>query len=199
MGAVLMRGFGWTAHYMGVAYYSRRLPHWQPDGVPLFITWSLHGALPRKRFPPPEHASAGKAFVLMDRFLHRDTHGPRWMSGGDIATLVAGAIRFMAESQHVYDLHAWVVMPNHVHMLVTPLASPAKFMQSLKGYTAREANRLLNRQGEQFWHRESYDHWVRGDEQYRRIARYIEENPVSAGLVGRAEDYRWSSAYERRV
>jgi REP element-mobilizing transposase RayT len=121
------------------------------------------------------------------------------MANGDVASLVANGIRFMAESQHAYDLHAWVVMPNHVHMLVTPHSGPSAFMQTLKGYTAREANKVLNRQGEQFWQRESYDHWVRGDEQFRRIVRYVEENPVSAGLAGRVQDYRWSSAYERQA
>jgi REP element-mobilizing transposase RayT len=118
------------------------------------------------------------------------------MSEGGIASLVANGIRFMAYSQHAYDLHSYVVMPNHVHMLVTPQTPPPKFMQTLKGYTAREANKALNRQGEQFWQRESYDHWVRDDEQFRKIVRYIEENPIQAGLVGSAEDYRWSSAYQ---
>ncbi len=109
----------------------------------------------------------------MDRFLHRNAHGPQWMTRGDIASLVSGAIHFCAEGQHKYDLHAWVVMPNHVHMLVTPQASPARFMQGLKGYTAHEANKLLNRQGERFWQVESYDHWVRDDAQFQKIVRYI--------------------------
>jgi REP element-mobilizing transposase RayT len=121
------------------------------------------------------------------------------MSEDEVASLFANGIRFMAYRQHAYDLHAWVVMPNHVHMLVTPQTSPAKFMHGLKGFTAREANKLLNRSGERFWQRESYDHWVRDDEQFRKIVRYIEENPVKAGLVRRAEDYRWSSAHEHQV
>jgi putative transposase len=64
----------------------------------------------------------------------------------------------------------------------------------LKGFTAREANKLLGRTGEPFWRRESYDRWVRDESEWNRIARYIERNPVKAGLVAQIEDYPWSSA-----
>src|SRR5436309_6994426 len=68
-----------------------------------------------------------------------------------------------------YDLLAYVVMPNHVHMLVLPKISPSKFMKSLKGFTAREANLVSNRTGEPFWQAESYDHWVRNSDEGERI------------------------------
>jgi putative transposase len=83
-------------------------------------------------------------------------------------------------------------------VLLFPKISPSRPMQSLKGATARDANRFLNRTGETFWQAESYDHWVRDEKEWRRIAAYIENNPVKAGLVGHAEDYRWSSAGERK-
>ena len=67
-------------------------------------------------------------------------------------------------------------------------------MQTLKGYTAREANKLLQRSGQPFWQKESYDHAARNEREAGRIRRYIEDNPVKAGLVARAEDYPWSSA-----
>lgn len=86
-------------------------------------------------------------------------------------------------------------MPNHVHLLVTPRVSLPKLTQRLKGFTARQANRILNRTGEAFWQGESYDHWVRDREEGGRIAAYIEGNPVRAGLAARPEDYRWSSAW----
>jgi len=50
-------------------------------------------------------------------------------------------------------------MANHVHLLVLPRVNPSRFLQSVKGYTAREANRLLGRTGQPFWQAESYDHW----------------------------------------
>jgi hypothetical protein len=56
-------------------------------------------------------------------------------------------------------------------------------LKTLKGYTAREANRLLERTGQPFWQAESYDHWVRDEKQAEHIKAYIENNPVKAGLV----------------
>src|SRR5258708_6804248 len=75
--------------------------------------------------------------------------------------------------------------------------TPSRLLQSLKGATAREANRMLGRTGETFWQAESYDHWVRDERERGRIMAYIENNPVNAGLVKRAEDYCWSSAAQR--
>ena len=85
-------------------------------------------------------------------------------------------------------------MANHVHLLVRPRVIASRFLQTLKGYTAREANRLLGRTGQPFWQAESYDHSVRDDRESDRIKAYIENNPVKAGLVANAEDYLWSSA-----
>ena len=75
-----------------------------------------------------------------------------------------------------------------------PARKPQPVLQTLKGYTAREANRLLGRTGQPFWQGESYDHSVRDDREFTRIKAYIENNPVKAGLVANAEDYLWSSA-----
>src|SRR2546421_555517 len=66
----------------------------------------------------------------------------------------------------------------------------AEIMHSLKSYTAHEANKLLGRSG-QFWQHESYDHWVRDDDELERVVAYINANPVAAGLVARAEDWYW--------
>ena len=87
-------------------------------------------------------------------------------------------------------------MANHVHVLLTPLVAASKLQQSLKGFTARAANKILGRTGEPFGQRESYDHWVRNDSEFQRIVTYIENNPVTAGVAARADDYRWSSAYK---
>jgi hypothetical protein len=87
---------------------------------------------------------------------------------------------------------------SHVHVLLLPRIAPSHLLQSLKGFTARQANRMLGRTGEPFWQAESYDHWVPDQEEYTRIARYIENNPVSAGLVARPEDYPWSCANARK-
>src|SRR5947208_15228348 len=85
-------------------------------------------------------------------------------------------------------------MANHVHLLVRPRVSPSRLLQTLKGSTAREANRMLGRTGQPFWPAESYDHSVRDDRESDRIKMYIENNPAKAGLVANAKDYLWSSA-----
>jgi len=103
--------------------------------------------------------------------------------------------RMVVESLHRgvllghYELSAYVVMSNHSHVLLLPKILPSRLMQSLKGATARQANLILGRTGERFWQAESYDHWVRDAEEWRRIAAYIEDNPVKAGLASHAEDY----------
>jgi putative transposase len=85
-------------------------------------------------------------------------------------------------------------MPNHVHVLIQPKIPPSRLLQSLKGATARECNRLLGRIGEPFWQGESYDHWVRNDDELARISRYIERNPVKANLATTPQDWPYCSA-----
>jgi REP element-mobilizing transposase RayT len=133
----------------------------------------------------------------MDRFLDQATVGPTWLKQDEIARVVVGALHYAAETLKQLDLHAYVIMWNHVHRLVTPRVEPKMFMQSVKGYSARQANKLLDRTGEPFWQSESYDRWIRSDDEFQRVRRYIEENPVKAGIVTCAENYQWSSAFGR--
>jgi REP element-mobilizing transposase RayT len=85
-------------------------------------------------------------------------------------------------------------MPNHVHLLILPRVALPQITHWIKGRTAREANLLLGRVGEPFWQHESYDHWARNERELRRIAAYIEDNPVSAGLAATPDAWPWSSA-----
>jgi len=132
----------------------------------------------------------------MDRYLDQVTSGPMFLRQEVIAELIITSLFKGAELGH-YCLGAFVVMANHVHTLLWPLVAPSLLLKSIKGFTAREANRILGRTGEPFWQRESYDHCVRNDREWDSIARYIEENPVKAGMAESAEAYAWSSANER--
>jgi putative transposase len=181
------------AALFSVVFCRRRLPHWQPAGKPVFLTWHLHGSLPQNRFPPPG-LSAGHAFVWMDRYLDEARHGPTWLAREEIARIVVDAMRYAADTLGYYDLDAYVVMANHVHVLVEPHVAVTRLLQCIKGFSAREANRVLDRTGEPFWQSECYDHWVRDEAELRRVRCYIENNPVRAGLARRPQDYRWSSA-----
>ncbi|PYI95607.1 MAG: hypothetical protein DME98_15860 [Verrucomicrobia bacterium] len=88
-------------------------------------------------------------------------------------------------------------MPNHVHVIVWPMPNHllSDILKSWKQFTSRRAKKILNMGEEPFWQPESYDHWIRNDKEKARIARYIRNNPVAAGLCARPEDWKWSSAY----
>jgi len=129
----------------------------------------------------------------MDRYLDRARSGPMYLVREPIARLLVASLQRGVLLGH-YELGAYAIMANHVHVLLLPKISPSRLLCSVKGATAREANRILGRTGEAFWQAESYDHWVRDEAEWRKIANYIEDNPVKAGLVVRAEDYQWSSA-----
>ena len=173
--------------------YRRRLPHFHPQDAYVFLTWRLWGTLPL-RVDSAARPTAGHAFVAQDRAMDRCAVGPLWLQNPYIANLVAEAILIGQGERRFYELCAWVVMPNHVHLLILPQVPIAVLMRWLKGSTSRSANRILGRTGQPFWQDESFDHYLRGSKQTGRIAAYIEGNPVSAGLARSAECWPWSSA-----
>lgn len=117
-----------------------------------------------------------------------------WLKDPRVASAVVDALHHGAETLRFYRLSSYVVMSNHVHILIWPKASLPEITKSIKGFSARKANRILSRTGEKFWQEESYDHAVRSEDGFHRIARYIERNPVKAGLVTSPKDWPWSSA-----
>jgi REP element-mobilizing transposase RayT len=130
----------------------------------------------------------------MDRLLDNARTGPLYLQRPEIAAMMLNAIRYREEPLRHYQLHAYVVMANHVHLLITPFVDVSKLMQSLKRFTARKANEMLGLAGQPFWQDESYDRAVRNEAEFQRIVRYIEWNPVKAGLVTTPEAFPWSSA-----
>jgi putative transposase len=162
-------------------------------GQPLFVTFRLMNSLPAHRPFSGANVTSGEAFVTMDRLLDQARCGPSFLRQPAIAQLVLDSINFGDGLGH-YEMHPWVIMPNRVHFLLTPHVSVSKLLGSLKAATGKRANLLLGRTGAPFWQDESYDHLVRNGDEFRRIQRYIENNPVSACLAARAEEYAWSSA-----
>jgi len=132
----------------------------------------------------------------MDSMLDEARTGPVYLRRPEIAQIVLNALRYGQEKMGLYERHAWVVMPNHVHLLITPFAEPSIITQSLKRFTARAANRFLGLTGQPFWQDESYDRLVRNQDEFRRIIAYIQANPVRAGLATDAASFLWSSAAE---
>jgi putative transposase len=174
--------------------YRRRLPHDYETDRPVFLTWRLHDSLPSNRSFPAAALNSGQAFAAMDRLLDEASAGPFYLRQPAVADMIVAAIMYNAGTLGHYVLHAFVVMPNHVHLLATPAVALPKLTKSLKGITSKRANEMLAMTGKSFWQEESYDHLVRHEREFEKIRNYIEENPVRAGLVREAGEYRWSSA-----
>jgi REP element-mobilizing transposase RayT len=184
-----------------VSYYRRCLPHWLPEEKAIFLTWRLYGSIPVRRRTSVERSeslkiSDGEKFKRTERILDGHRFGPIWLKNALIADVVVESLlKAAVELQH-YLLHSYSVMPNHVHVLITPKLAVREITRGLKGTTGRGANAILGRCGQPFWQDESFDHWVRDEGQFWRLKRYIERNPVKARLVTRPEDWRWSSAWK---
>jgi len=181
-----------------MTYYERNLPHWQPPGKDLFVTWRLSGSLPAKVVEAVRaegELTAGKRFVEFDRQLDSGNYGPAWLSNPRVAALVVEAMQ-KARNARLCKVWAYVVMPNHVHVLLEPGVELARITKLIKGSTARAANKVLGRTGKIFWQDESFDHWIRTSAEFEKVRAYLERNPVKAGLAVRAEDWKWSSAYQ---
>jgi len=142
----------------------RHLPHYEQPGGVYFITFTL------------------KPGIVAD------------LSGAQIAPIIIGALRYFAGTR--YHLYDYTVMPDHVHCIVQPIVRDGdcepldRIMHSLKSWTANEINRALGRTGA-LWLAESYDHMLRGEDDYKEKARYIFNNPVARRLVDDAVNWPW--------
>ena len=189
------------------------LPHVKREGASYFVTFRLADSLPREvlmRFEAEQAAAlrnlsskpAPKKVAEIQRDLRRkiERHldagmGACWFRRPEIADTAAEAITHFDGIQYVLD--DWVIMPNHVHLVLWPMPNftLSNILKSRKQRIARRANLILGRTGSVFWQPESYDHWIRNDEEKARIRRYIRANPVKSGLCTTPEAWRWGSAF----
>ncbi len=203
-------------------FYRRNLPHLQPAGGEFFVTFNLAGSLPRQaiielkeyKTIALKRVEAGnlnqihfknldrKIFLKYDSLLDNPHSGPVWLKDQKVACIVKEAIHF--RDQKVIDLYAYCIMSNHVHLVFKHLEKNNKAMTKhpvtdiiggLKKFTARECNILLQRNGP-FWQSESYDRFVRSDNELERVIAYTINNPVKAGLVAKWED--WPNTYLKK-
>lgn len=203
---------------MSRGFYRRHLPNFDATGRSVFVTFNLKGALPveararlrAERTDIENHlANAGlfldetvksnllleharKLFRISEEFLDAAEHGPRDLADAGTARIVRD--RILQGAGRFYDLFAYVVMPNHVHMLIRPQVELVRITGGIKKSTALAIHRRRGIEGAAFWQDESFDHFPRNGESFERIARYIENNPVAAGLCSKPEDWSWSSA-----
>ena len=180
--------------------FHSHLPHWHPPDAEFFVTWRLYGSLPKScTQASPFKPTGGAVFVAQDQLLDRAISGPLWMKNAQVAECVSEILVGGMSRWRFYELYAWVVMANHVHVLLRPLIPLHKARMNVKSGSARAANAALGRTGMPFWQDESYDHWVRSDRERSSIIRYIHSNPVNAGLVSEPEEWPWSSAGWQRT
>jgi len=182
-------------------WHRGHLPHFEGGEIPQAITIRLADSLPvgvlaareaeiatelasRQDEQRREHIQA-----LLDRGI-----GVCWLAQPAVAEQVQKALLHFHGTR--YWLHAWVIMPNHVHVLVTPKAEYllSQLVHTWKSYSAKQVNRVLGRVGA-VWQREYFDRAIRDERHFTAAVEYVHQNPVKAGLVDRAERWRWSSAW----
>jgi len=168
-----------------------------PPGTPMLITFRLRDSLPplsRAQAEEIQKIPGRERQLRIEKLLDAAGSGPTWLNDERIAEMVCDAIERGDNEFHRYKLHAYVVMPNHVHMLVTPIHEVSAFMRSLKGVTAHHANVIFQRTGP-FWESRSFDRYSRDQENFVKMQNYIAKNPLWAKLAAKPEQYRWSSAH----
>ena len=180
-------------------FHRTYLPHFEAGAVPQHICFRLADSLPRELLLQwkeelqrlAENDRETERRRRIDAALDRG-YGACWLRQSEVATLVRGALLRFDGTR--YRLHEWVIMPNHVHVLATPLHgfSLSSIVHSWKSYTAKQANKVLKRQGE-FWQKDYFDRFIRDEEHYQATAEYIHRNPVMAGLCEKEEHWEWSS------
>jgi REP element-mobilizing transposase RayT len=191
------------------------LPHLKREGGAYFVTFRLAGTLPAtvlsqlkaERETIRQQALMAKRPLTwqeqealfrwysarVDKYLDAG-HGDCWLKAPAIARLVADALAFHQGSR--FELHAWCVMPNHVHAVLRPQPdwTLSQILKGWKGFTGKKANERLQRTGKPFWQTESFDHLIRDENDLHRCCQYTVMNPVSAGFCDRPEAWQWSSA-----
>ena len=166
-----------------LGWYDRGyIPHFDAGQTPQFFTFRLYDSLPqcvveKWRTETAEQGEAGKILFRknVERYLDRG-HGQCFLRNPKVAEVVENSLIFHHEKK--YNLKAWVIMPNHIHFLATPLAEVElrQIAHAIKSYTAHEANKLLGRAG-QFWQHEPFDRYIRNRKHFDSVIAYIEKIP----------------------
>jgi putative transposase len=197
----------------------RKLPHWAQVGTVCFITWRVSDSLPqdvqqrisheRQRLLRDQGINpAGDWKAALAKLSDTDRGRVQWalfriwdgcldqglgaclLQDAELSTLVGNSLLHFDGDRYI--LTDYVVMPNHLHLMVAFRDEAALLKQctSWKRYTAREINGRLHQSGE-FWQVDQFDHLVRSPEQFEHYRRYIADNPKHAGLP--AGQYQWYS------
>ncbi len=192
----LLRAAGWrTRGY---------LPHFDGRAIPQFISLRLADSIPLKvieRWKRELSSLPAKEEKILlqrriDRYLDQG-YGECLLKDPQVAEMVQNSL--LEGDGVVYRLFSWVIMPNHTHSLLTRLEDLEleEILRLHKSYTAHRANTLMERSG-QFWIEDYFDRYIRNGLHFRNTVKYIENNPVKAGLCSKPEDWPFSSAWFRK-
>ncbi|MBL8780020.1 MAG: transposase [Alphaproteobacteria bacterium] len=180
------------------------LPHWEAGEVAQSITFRMADSLPAALLERWQGELETLSAMERDQERRRrieqaldSGHGSGALARADVGEVVENALLHFDMQR--YRLHAWSIMPNHVHVLITPLgaATLSEIVHSWKSFTAKKANALLQMDGA-FWAQEYFDRAVRDDAHYANAVAYIAMNPVKAGLCGKPAAWRFSSSWHGR-
>ena len=169
------------------------LPHLEKEGCTYFVTFCLHDAVPSREQRRPTIDKSTNADDVAHRSEPATSKGTCTLQRREIAAIVEGALLHFNTER--YALHAWTVMPNHVHVVVTPFDAHtlSTILHSWKSFTAHKINKTLGRCGP-VWESESFDHLIRDLLSFERFVLYTENNPVAAGLCRESGEWRFGSA-----
>ena len=207
MTRLLFNAMGW--HSRGY------LPHYDQDNAYQMITYRLADSLPASILgsaggSPAECSNDTQSAeeIKQAKTIRRKKieayldagYGSCLLKQLPIAELVIGNWYFFDGKR--YDLIAYVVMPNHVHLLIKTYQgwSLSDVLHGWKSYTSKEIKKLLRCAGEppalpaKIWQEEYWDRVIRNEAHFNNAVNYIHSNPVKAGLCQQAEDWKWSSA-----
>lgn len=182
-------------------WYSRGyFPHFDGEAVTQHVCFHLFDSLPqhileiwREEFKSlPTKEADIERLKRIQSYLDSG-YGECFLQDDLLAEIVENALLYFDGER--YTLHAWCVMPNHVHTLFTPktVFKMSEIIHSWKSFTATKCNDILRRTGK-FWEREAFDRYIRNEQHYLNTLTYIENNPVKAGLCKTPNDWKWSSA-----
>lgn len=180
-------------------FFRRNLPHLHPSEGTFFITYRLHGTIPLAALRKLRGDFEGKSkegeflkdafFEGYDALLDKNSANIKHLLIDEITDINKKAIHYYDTKE--FDLICYCIMSNHIHV-VFKMRDTSKtlssIMHSIKRHTARESNKILNKQGK-FWQDESYDRFVRNNRELRNTVEYVINNPVKAGLVDNWRDW----------
>jgi len=176
------------------------LPHFDGSEIPQFITCRLFDSVPKtvlqRWIRELDVANSKTDQIALHRRIEKyldQGYGEAFLKDARIAQIIQNDL--LSFDGEKFRLLAWVIMPNHIHFLVTRFGhiTLADIMQSFKSLTSHKANRTLKRRG-LFWMADYFDRYIRNAEHFVKTVRYIEENPVKARLCRSAKDWPFSSA-----